>query len=59
MTLRAATLVKDLFITVEGASLKLSDNYFDLLPNVPATIVVESKDFDDSKIEIKSLVDAY
>ncbi|GAA3576104.1 glycoside hydrolase family 2 protein, partial [Snuella lapsa] len=59
MTLRAATLVKDLFITVEGASLKLSDNYFDLLPNVPKTIVVEGKGFDNSKLEIKSLVDTY
>ena len=59
LTLSCNILAKDVFITVDGASLKLSDNYFDLLPNIDKTITVEAKDFDNSKVEIKSLFDTF
>lgn len=59
LTLNSKTLVKDVFITVDGASLKLSDNYFDLLPNIPKSVVVDNEIIEGTKIEIKSLFDTY
>ncbi|WOD43875.1 beta-mannosidase [Hwangdonia lutea] len=59
LTLRSKTLVKDVFITLNGTSLKLSDNYFDLLPNMDKTISFETLGIDKSKVEITSLFDTY
>ena len=59
LTLSSKTLVKDVFITLDGASLKLSDNYFDLLPNIDKTVTFEAAEVDASKIEIKSLFDTF
>lgn len=59
LTLSSKTLVKDIFITLNGASLKLSDNYFDLLPNIDKTITFETLSVDNSKVEIKSLFDTF
>ena len=59
LTLSSKTLVKDVFITVDGASLKLSDNYFDLLPNIDKTVFFEMGDVDPSKIEIRSLFNTF
>lgn len=59
LTLCSKTLVKDVFITLDGSSIKLSDNYFDLLPNIDKTITIEAENFDKSKVEIKSLFDTF
>lgn len=59
IVLNSKTLVKDVFITLNGKSLKLSDNYFDLLPNIKKIIIVENSKIDSSNIEIKSLFDTY
>lgn len=59
LTLSSKTLVKDVSITLNGTSLKLSDNYFDLLPNIDKTISFDTLGFDKSKVEIKSLFDTY
>lgn len=59
LTLSSKTLVKDVFITIDGASLKLSDNYFDLLPDLEKTVTFESSDVDPTKIKITSLFDTY
>jgi len=59
ITLYSKKLVKDVFITAKGTSLKLSDNYFDLLPNTTKTISIDLKYFEVSHLEITSLIDTY
>lgn len=59
LTLSSQTLVKDVFITLDGASFKLSDNYFDLLPNIKKTVTFESGAIDQENIEIMSLFDTF
>lgn len=59
LTLSSKTLVKDVFITLDGASYKLSDNYFDLLPNIEKTVTFGPGIIDQDKIEIMSLFDTF
>ena len=59
ISLRSKTLAKDVFLTVDGASLKLSDNYFDLIPNIEKEIIIENDNVDLQNLEIKSLYDTY
>jgi beta-mannosidase len=55
-------LVKDVFISIEGEDIQLSDNYFDLFPNEVKTIYlpkgVRVKRL-QKKIKIRSLIDTY
>lgn len=59
LVLSSNTLAKDVFITVERVSIKLSDNYFDLLPNIKKEIIIENTNIDLNTIEIKSLFETY
>lgn len=55
-------LAKDVYISIDGKDLNLSDNYFDLLPNSKILIRTNTgnkEDLRNSKIEIKTLVDSY
>lgn len=64
-TIKSNVLMKDVFLSIEGESINLSDNYFDLLPNETKTIYLpySPKSFNiknlDKKIKIKSLIDTY
>lgn len=63
-SIKSDVLVKDVCLTIEGESIILSDNYFDLLPNEIKTIYVYTRPNSlnmnhlDKKIKIKSLIDA-
>ncbi len=59
LTLSSKTLVKDVFITVSGTSLKLSDNYFDLIPNTKKEIEIGNQSIDITAVEITTLFDSY
>ena len=48
-------LVKNVFIWVENASLRFSDNYFDLLPGDTIIISVPLKDFELTKNDLQIL----
>jgi len=55
-------LVKNLFIDFPGDHVKLSDNYFDVLPRERTVITVESQLTAEeltNKIKLKSLIDSY
>ncbi len=55
-------LAKDVYISIGGKDVNLSDNYFDLLPNSKKMISTNTgnkKDLRNSKIEIKTLADSY
>lgn len=41
ITLSSTSLIKNLFIDHETHYIKLSDNYFDLIPNVPYTVTID------------------
>ena len=60
-SLKSDVLMKDVFLLIDGESINLSDNYFDLLPNETKTIYLPAniniKEL-DKKINIKSLIDA-
>ncbi len=62
-TIKSNVLMKDVFLSIEGESINLSDNYFDLLPNETKTIHLpySPESFNiknlDKKIKIKSLID--
>lgn len=55
ITLESSTLQKDVFIDLQSGTGDLSDNYFDLLPHEPKTIVLKSNDADLTSISIVSL----
>lgn len=59
ITLSSKSLVKDAFLNVEGGTIKLSDNYFVLLPNISKSITVGKTDVEISTIEVRSLIDKY
>ncbi|MGZ4157110.1 MAG: glycoside hydrolase family 2 protein, partial [Bacteroidia bacterium] len=55
-------LMKNVSVSIEGESINLSDNYFDLMPGEPKTIYLPRhmhiKNL-EKKIKITSLVDTY
>ncbi len=62
LTLISKTLAKNIFIDFADEKIKLSDNYFDLLPGEKKTVEVESSlDLNalTQKIKVKSLFDTY
>ena len=59
ITLKSDVLMKDVCVFIEGESINLSDNYFDLLPNEPKTIYLPAFEYVknlDKKVKIKSLI---
>jgi len=62
ISLKTDVLAKNVFITVDGESINLDDNFFDLMPGEEKTIYIpaEKKIFDPEKqIQIKTLADTY
>lgn len=59
-SIKSDVLMKNVFLSIEGEAISLSDNYFDLLPNETKTIYFRTnkkiKNL-DKKIKIKSLID--
>ncbi|HLC82542.1 MAG TPA: glycoside hydrolase family 2 protein, partial [Bacteroidia bacterium] len=67
-TVTSDVLMKDVFISIEGEDIHLSDNYFDMLPEQGKTIYLPWPKYRpfhmkirhlEKKIKIKSLVDTY
>ncbi len=59
LILKTDTLAKDVFITFNGQSVPLSDNYFDLLPLTEKWLELKQPDVDLETLEIKTLFDSY
>ncbi|MCX6290446.1 MAG: glycoside hydrolase family 2 protein [Bacteroidetes bacterium] len=62
VTVSSKTFAKNVFIDFGDANVKLSDNYFDLLPGEKKTITVQNSMSSEElarKIKIKSLIDSY
>lgn len=53
ITLNSDKLLKNLFIDHKDTYVKFSDNYFDLIPNIPVTIAVHDKSLQEIKDGLK------
>jgi len=59
LELISENLVKNVYISIPGQTIKLSDNYVDLIPNKSKIIKVSAKNIEESDIVIKTLFDTY
>lgn len=59
--IESETLAKDVYIYIDDEDLKLSDNYFDVIPGIKYKIKVLNKEVKDIKTIVKtiSLFDTY
>lgn len=62
ITLSTDVLAKNVFVTIKGESVNLSDNFFDLMPGQPRTICLppgRKIRHLEKKVIVRSLVDTY